>query len=148
MLAVDFRLPNPKFLNLWFIELMWAGVMGGRREKRKEEDFSVRKWCGIGDYHLARMCTFKGRRLTKSEGQEERGVVVSGRSLARQIDCLLCLLLAAWGGELVLAAGLCERLEKSMTRARPVRAENKSWQPKDNAVRCGAVQSRVSYPRV
>lgn len=77
MLAVDFRLPNPKFLNRWFIELMWAGVGEEGRGKGNERTFQSE---GVWDWGLpARLNVYgKSRRLTKKkgEGQEERGVVV------------------------------------------------------------------------
>lgn len=38
---MDFRLPNPKPLNLEFIELMWDVVSGGKKEGEKERTFSV-----------------------------------------------------------------------------------------------------------
>lgn len=61
MLAVDFRLPNPKFLNLEFTELMWAGLLereeGEKRKRNKREGgdkemgkrtFAVLESSGVG----------------------------------------------------------------------------------------------------
>lgn len=47
MLAVDFRLPNPKPLNREFIELMWNKVPEEKREKEREEGLFFQQECGI-----------------------------------------------------------------------------------------------------